>query len=62
MKAYEKYIKKKEIEKIHEKSLHILKHTGIKFEHPEALDIFKRNGASVENDTVYLDEKWYKTH
>ena len=57
MKAYEKYIKKEEIEKIHEKSLYILKNTGIRFEHPEALDIFKRNGAVVENDTVYLNEK-----
>lgn len=57
MKVYEKYIKKEEIEKIHEKSLYILKNTGIRFEHPEALDIFKRNGAVVEDDTVYLDEK-----
>ncbi len=43
--------------RVHEASLEILKHTGVVFKCPEALEIFRKNGARVENDTVFLDPR-----
>ena len=57
MQNYEKYISKKDVQKIHEYSLKILKEVGVKFEHPEALELFKLNGARVESDIDYIEEK-----
>lgn len=57
MKAYERFISKKEIELVHEQSLKILEKIGVKFEHEFALEVFKNHGVRVEGDMVYLDEK-----
>lgn len=57
MQNYEKYITKEDVSKIYAVSLKILKEIGVKFEHTEALDLFKKNGAEVENDIVHIDEK-----
>ena len=57
MKAYEKYISKEDIEKIHAHTLTILKKVGVKFEHEEALSVFKEHGARIEGDQVYIEEK-----
>ncbi|MBA2232326.1 trimethylamine methyltransferase family protein, partial [Escherichia coli] len=57
MKSYEKFITKDDILKIHNESMRILAEVGVKFEHPEVLDIFKKNGVRVEGDLVYLEEK-----
>ncbi|MDO5431454.1 trimethylamine methyltransferase family protein [Eubacterium sp.] len=56
MKNYENYISKSEIEKIHEYTLRILSEIGIKFEHEGALSLFKKHGARVENETVFIPE------
>ncbi|WKY45173.1 trimethylamine methyltransferase family protein [Eubacteriaceae bacterium ES2] len=57
MKAYEKYIKQSDIQAIHEASLKILKEVGLKFEHPEILEVFSKHGAKVEGNIVYLEEQ-----
>jgi trimethylamine--corrinoid protein Co-methyltransferase len=41
-------------QKIHDASLKILKETGVVFHSDLALDIFKKHGARVEGQTVYL--------
>lgn len=57
MKAYERYISKEDIEKIHEHTLTLLQEVGVKFEHDETLELFKKHGAKVEGDLVFIDEK-----
>ncbi|MGV8906297.1 MAG: trimethylamine methyltransferase family protein [Acetobacterium sp.] len=57
MKAYEKYVSKSDIQAIHDESLKILALVGVKFEHPEILDVFKTHGARVEGNIVFLNEK-----
>ncbi len=44
------------IQQIHDASMKILEKTGIKYLHEEALEIFKKNGARVEGDVVYMTE------
>lgn len=58
MKAYEKYISKEDIQKIHETSLKVLSEVGVIFEHPEVVELFKKHGARVDGNTVYMDEKF----
>lgn len=45
------------LEKIHESSLKILADTGVVFHSQAALDLFKRHGARVSGQTVYIPEK-----
>lgn len=45
------------LSRIHEASLKILADTGIVFQSEECLDIFRRNDARVEGQTVFLPEK-----
>ena len=42
MKSYEKYISKEDVQKIHETSLKVLAEVGVIFEHPEIIELFKR--------------------
>ena len=49
-----------EIEMIHEYSLKILNEVGAVFHSPEALEIFKKHGARVDGETVYIPEKMVK--
>jgi trimethylamine--corrinoid protein Co-methyltransferase len=58
MKAYEKYIKQSDIQAIHEASLKIMKEVGIRFEHPEILEVFSKQGVKVEGNIVYLEEQF----
>ena len=57
MKKYEQFIAKEDIELIHENTIRILENVGVKFEHEEALEIFRKHGMRVEGDVVYLGEK-----
>jgi len=57
MKAYEYFISKNDVEKIHENVLRILSEVGVKFENPKALEVFKKHGARVDGETVYIDRK-----
>lgn len=46
-----------EINLIHDASMEILGETGIKFNSPEALDLFRENGFTVTNPRVFITEK-----
>ncbi len=43
--------------RIHEATVKLLEETGILFEHPEVLEIFKQHGAKVEGKIVYIPRK-----
>ena len=47
-------ITQKEIETIHEKTLYILEHIGVKFEQPELLEFFKKKGIRMEGNRVFF--------
>ncbi|MGD8523029.1 MAG: trimethylamine methyltransferase family protein [Desulfobacterales bacterium] len=47
---------REQIRMIHDASMDILQYTGIKFNEPEALAIFKKRGIKVDGDLVYLAE------
>ena len=42
---------------IHERSLEILSTVGMRFLHPDAIDVLKKHGVKVEGDTAYFTEK-----
>jgi len=46
-----------EINLIHDASMEILAETGVKFNSPEALDLFRDNGFTVTNPRVFITEK-----
>ncbi len=46
-----------EAQKVHEASVQILEETGVIYNSEEVLDIFKKNGAKVEGETVYIPKK-----
>jgi trimethylamine--corrinoid protein Co-methyltransferase len=46
-----KFLTQTEIEEIHQRALDVLQQVGCFFEHEEALDIFKKNGALVDRTT-----------
>ncbi len=46
-----------QIERLHAASLEILARTGVRFHCPEALDLFRRGGATVEGDLVRIPER-----
>lgn len=43
-------------ETIHNASIKILQETGIQFHCSDAIDLFKKHGAKIENETVYITE------
>ena len=45
-----------DLEAIHSTTMEILQNTGIRFPHPEALEIFKNNGFKVDDQLVYFQE------
>lgn len=50
-------ISKNHFDKIHQASIKILSETGIQFHCPKALEMFKKSGAKVKNQTVYITDK-----
>jgi len=46
-----------EINLIHDASMEILTETGVKFNSPEALDLFRNNGFTVTNPRVFITEE-----
>lgn len=50
-------ISPEDFQRIHEASLKILSETGVIFHHQEALDTFKKHGAKVEGEIVYITPK-----
>ena len=47
----------KELTRIHDASMDLLKNTGVAFNDEEARSIFKKNGFKVDGKTVYFSEK-----
>ena len=46
-----------DLQRIHDATVNLLENTGIQFQHEEALEIFKRHGAKVEGQTVFIPER-----
>ena len=44
------------VKKIHEASMQILNKTGMKFYHPDALEILKNHGIKVDGNVAYFTE------
>ena len=53
MQWYE-FLTSHQVEQIHETSIKILDQVGIEFRYPPALDAFKKGGARIEGERVYL--------
>ena len=49
-------LSREQIQMIHDASMDILQHIGVKFNEPEALAIFKKRGIKVDGDLVFLTE------
>lgn len=47
-KFYENYISTRDVNLLHEYTLKVLKDVGVSFNCEEALDIFKKHGATVD--------------
>lgn len=50
------FISQKDIEVIHEYTLKTLSEVGMIFDHPEVLEVFKKHGARVDGNKVFMDE------
>jgi len=50
-------ITKADYPRIHEASLKILAETGVAFHHEKALEVFKKHGAKVDGNIVYIPKK-----
>ncbi|MCB8815863.1 trimethylamine methyltransferase family protein [Desulfosporosinus shakirovi] len=48
---------KDDLLRVHEATLKILRETGVVFHSEEAIEIFKKNGARVENKTVFISRE-----
>ena len=46
-----------ELTKIHDATMELPKNTGVAFDDPEALAIFKRKGVRVDGKTAFVSEK-----
>jgi trimethylamine---corrinoid protein Co-methyltransferase len=55
-----KLLSKSDMTRIHDASIKVLENTGMVFQHQKALDLFKKHGAKVENQTVYFTPKMIK--
>ncbi len=51
------FLSASDLEAIHDATMNILQDVGIRFPHPEALDLFKKHGYRVEDQLVFLEEK-----
>ncbi|MDW7730208.1 MAG: trimethylamine methyltransferase family protein [Bacillota bacterium] len=55
-----KVIAEEDYQRIHEASLKILSEVGVKFDSVDALDVFKKHGARIENKTVFISPEMVK--
>lgn len=56
-----KLLSQKELELLHEESLRILENVGVAFFCEEAIEIFKKHGARVDGEKVFIDRKMLST-
>lgn len=54
---FDTFYSKEDIELIHESVLRVFNEVGVKFEYEEALELFKKHGARVEGDLVFIPEE-----
>ena len=54
---YEKYVSTSDVELLHEYSLKVMQEVGVSFASEEALEIFKKHGATVEGNIVKINEE-----
>ncbi len=52
-----KMISKNDLDRIHEATVKVLEETGVAFRLEEATSIFKKHGAKVDNEVVYISRK-----
>jgi trimethylamine---corrinoid protein Co-methyltransferase len=50
-------VNKKDLHRIHEQTIKILEKTGVAFYSKEALEVFKKAGAKIDGDIVYISGK-----
>ncbi len=55
--SYFKLVDKKTLEALHETTLDILQETGIVFQSEECLEVFKKHGAKVDGQTVFMPKE-----
>ncbi|MEG2286100.1 MAG: trimethylamine methyltransferase family protein, partial [Eubacterium sp.] len=55
-KFYENYVSTRDVELLHEYSLKILKEVGVSFNSEEALEIFRKAGATIDGNIVKISE------
>lgn len=48
-------MKRNELERIHEKTIYLLEHVGVEFEHKELLEDFRSRGIRTEGSRVFFD-------
>ena len=46
-----------DVQKIHEASMEILKTTGVKFHHPDAVEVLKEHGIQMDGDVAHFTEE-----
>ena len=51
------YLEHSQIERIHDAAIRILTKTGIRFNHPAALEILKENGFKTNSGIVFMDDR-----
>ena len=54
LKSRMEVLTKEDLLRVHEATIKILQETGVVFHSDEAIEIFKKNGAKVENKTVFI--------
>lgn len=54
LKSRMEVLTKEDLMRVHEATLKILRETGVVFHNDEAIEVFKKHGAKVENKTVYI--------
>ncbi len=57
MNLINKLLSQNELELLHTESMRILENVGVAFFCEEAIDIFKKHGARVDGETVFINEK-----
>ncbi|MEG0377893.1 MAG: trimethylamine methyltransferase family protein [Eubacterium sp.] len=50
------FVSDEDVAYIHEMSLHVLEEIGVAFEHKEVLEVFRKNGARIDGDKVFITE------
>lgn len=56
-----RFIEEKDYERIHQASLKILAETGVVFQHDDAVAIFKKHGAKVDGNRIYITKEMVDT-